>query len=393
MTAVTAELEAVPKCRRTLSTRPVVRLTSWKFCTIGQQLGRSPGFVSLMKALKYGKWILIDLGVDQGTHFKTWTLAIESWSEEQKGKTPQVPECSRWPLGLLQGELSLRRSFSSLCPSRGDFGASDIDIDWLDLENEIVKWITPSFLKMMCAILLQSIFYTNQVNRSLCNKKKIVDFSSTSQYFNETSGSLEASNRCQVIHDPDHHRLLRLCEAGIPAWAIATWWRLVEHGGREVSVMHCVVLQMTLSNEPYGELKRFSSLRKTSWHDDKQKLLRFCPNLLVFIIATCGIWWLPSWCWCPAYRCCWGSTICTLVSSLLVEGFMEHQCTCNVCSFKHFVAGKMVQKPGKEVESTKLPILFRKPGPGVYQYISVYYILPSSNEVNIKYKYVKCRSQ
>ena len=26
--------------------------------------------------------------------------------------------------------------------------------------------------------------------------------------------------RCQVLHDPDHHRLRRLCEAGIPAWAI-----------------------------------------------------------------------------------------------------------------------------------------------------------------------------
>ncbi len=162
MTAVMAALEAVPKSRRTLSTRPVVRLTSWKSCTIGQQLGRSPGFVSLMKGLKYGKWILIDLGVDQGTHFKTWTLAIESWSEEQKGKTPQVPECSRWPLGLLQGELSLRRSFSSLCPSRGDLGASDIDIDWLDLENEIAKWITPSFLNVLfyCNLYFTSTRWT-----------------------------------------------------------------------------------------------------------------------------------------------------------------------------------------------------------------------------------------
>lgn len=156
--------------------------------------------------------------------------------------------------------------------------------------------------------------------------------------------------------------------------------------------MYFVVLQMTLSNQP-NRMVNWTSFwlaeNKVTWLQTKP--LRFCPNLLVCIIATCGIWWLPLWCWCPAYRCCWGSTICTLISSVLVEGFMQHPlsdlrpnlmimrftcpryCTCNVCSFKHFMATKMVQKPVKEVEPTKLSSLFRKPG--VYN-IRVYYICP-----------------
>lgn len=103
------------------------------------------------------------------------------------------------------------------------------------------------------------------------------------------------------------------------------WLRMV--AGKCLSCILIILWfsKLTLSNEPSCMVNWTSfGLWKTSWHDYKQKPLRFCPNLLVCIIATCGIWWLPLWCWCPAYRCCWGSTICTLISSVLVEGFMEH---------------------------------------------------------------------
>jgi len=99
----------------------------------------------------------------------------------------------------------------------------------------------------------------------------------------------------EVIHDPDHHRLLRLCEAGIPAWAIVLpkftglYHRYMRHLVAAIVVLVSCLSMLLGFYDLYKRIPLVRSLLKQSLGPLSSKLEELVVVRLSFLLG----WILP----------------------------------------------------------------------------------------------------
>lgn len=99
----------------------------------------------------------------------------------------------------------------------------------------------------------------------------------------------------EVIHDPDHHRLLRLCEAGIPAWAIVLpkftglYHRYMRHLVAAIVVLVSCLSLLLGFYDLYKRIPLVRSLLKQSLGPLSSKLEELVVVRLSFLLG----WILP----------------------------------------------------------------------------------------------------